>query len=130
MKSWFLAAICSIFFLAPEFGCGGSNMKTHSDNSAHGLQQDRPIIYCWFVEDNGVGRSGYVMFNTRIGRPLRPDEHLYPTLDELRHAIKDREAEAPIVMPKQPDWVPEHWRVRNLSANEAAQLDDSARSRQ
>ncbi len=129
MKISFLAAICSISFLALEFGCGRSDMIAHSDNSAHGLQQNRPIIYCWFVEDNGMGHSGYAVFNTQVGRALRPDEHLYPSLDELRHAIKGHEATAPIVIPKQPDWVPEHWKVRNLSTSETAQLDDSERSR-
>lgn len=130
MKTWFLVAICSIAFLGLEFGCGRSDMKNSSDKSIPGLKPDRPIIYCWFVEDNGMGRSGYVAFNTQVGRPLRPDEHLHPTLDELRHAIKDQEGNAPIVIPKQPDWVPEGWKVRNLSANEAAQLDGSVRSPQ
>ena len=104
-------------------------MITHSDDSAHGLQQDRQIVYCWFVEDNGMGRSGYAAFNTGVSRALEPDEHLYRTIDELGHAIKGHEATAPIVIPIQPDWVPEHWKVRNLSTNEAAQLDDSTRRR-
>jgi hypothetical protein len=105
-------------------------MITYSDNSAHGSQQDSAIIYCWFVEDNGMGHSGYVTFNTRVGRPLRPDEHLYPTLEQLSGAIKGHEAAAPIVIPKRPDWVPEHWKVRDLSTNEASLLAHLTRSHQ
>jgi len=90
----------------------------------------RPVIYCWFVEDNGAGGSGYAVMDASLAKPLRPGERLYHTLDEVRQSLKYQEGNIPIVIPKRPNCVPECWKVRSLTANEAAQLEDSARSRQ
>ncbi|HXR05325.1 MAG TPA: hypothetical protein VN836_11530 [Verrucomicrobiae bacterium] len=127
MKIRFLAVLCLLSCLALEVGCGKNNnkMETQSHNSTIDLREDHPIVYCWFVEDNGAGRSGYDVFYTEAGRPLEPDERLFSTLEDVRHVLKDqenRDGRSPIVIPKRPDWVPQVWRVRDLSTNEVAQL--------
>jgi hypothetical protein len=97
-------------------------MKSQPDDSKLDSQKDRPIIYCWFVEDNGNGRSGYAVMDTRVGRPLLSDEGLVATVQEIRQVIEREGGKNPIVIPHHPDWVPKEWKVRNLSTNEEAVL--------
>ena len=119
MRTCFLALLCLIL----GAGCGVANktIQIKSDNSSSDSQKDRPIIYCWFVEDNGAGHSGYAIMDTYVGRPLLPGEHLYSSLAEVQQVAKSRSAN-PIIMPQRPGWVPEHWKVRDLSAKEQEQL--------
>jgi hypothetical protein len=120
------------FLLVLEVGCG-THHKTadaQSGNFSPEPKVDRPIVYCWYVADNGAGANGYAFIAASVGRPLRPDERLYHTLNQLGQAVRSQDGGVPIVISKQPDWVPEHWKVRDLTTNEAAQLEDSLRSQQ
>jgi len=82
-------------------------------------------VYCWFVENNGLGHKGYVFINTAMGRPMTTGENLFSTLGELREALKKAEGEPVYLIPKYPNWVPEGWKVRDLDANEVEQLKSS-----
>jgi hypothetical protein len=84
--------------------------------------KDTPIVFCWFVEDNGAGNKGYAFMDARVGRPLTPGERLFSTIEEVREALKKQESKTFVLMPQHPDWVPKGWRVRNLSSNEVDQL--------
>jgi hypothetical protein len=113
-----------------EIGCGTNTkqMDIQPDKSKVDAQKDRPILYCWFVEDNGTRRSGYALMDTRVGRPLLPEEPLFPTLEDVRRELKNQEGNPPVVIPKRPDWVPQVWKVRDLNTKEASQLGISERS--
>jgi hypothetical protein len=100
-------------------------MEIQSHNSTINSQEDHPIVYCWFVQDNGAGRSGYAVWSPEAGAPVEPDNRLFPTLEDVRDVLKDhenRDGRSPVVIPKRPDWVPQVWKVRDLTTNEAAQL--------
>src|SRR5258707_198397 len=132
MQARLLTILCLLSWLVLEVGCriNSEKMEIQSDHSRSDPQDNRSIVYCWFVEDNGAGKSGYVLMNTRVGRPLLPSEHLFTTVQELRRAIRAQEPEDPIIIPKHPDWVPEAWKVRDLNTNEVGQMGFSGRTRQ
>lgn len=127
MKTEFLA-ICAISCLLLETSCNNHmRMDSQSEQPALAAQKDTPIIYCWFVEDNGAGHQGYVFFDAGAGRALLPDERLFSTIEGIRDAIKNR-SKTPYLIPQHPDWVPTGWRVRNLSTNEVDRLGFSSAS--
>lgn len=134
MKIRFLVVLCILSCLALEVGCrkNSNKMEIQSDKSTIDSQEDHPFVYCWFVEDNGAGRSGYAAFYAEAGAPVEPDNRLFQTLEDVRHVFKEHEKldrRSPIVIPKRPDWVPPVWKVRDLNTNEAAQLGFSDWSR-
>src|SRR4051812_31244573 len=91
MRIRILGTLCLLSCLALEVGCEVSSkkMKVHSDNPAIDRQKYRLIVYCWFVENNGAGRSGYAVIDEWDSRPLEPDARLFPTLEEVRHMLKN-----------------------------------------
>ena len=134
MKIQFLGVLCLLSCLALEVGCGknSNKMEIQSHNSTIDSQEDHLFAYCWFVEDNGAGRSGYGVFYTEAGSSLEPDERLFPTLEDVRHVLKihqNKDGRGIIVTPKRPDWVPPVWKVRDLNTNEVAQLGTFERGR-
>jgi len=124
MRIRILRVFCLFSCLILEIGCraNATKMEAHSDNPSINPQKERRIVYCWFVEDNGTGHSGYAVMDTFVGRALQQDERLFPTLGEVHHALMNQDGRNPIIIPKQPDWVPQAWRVRDLSTNEVSQI--------
>ena len=104
--------------------CGCSQKQTDL-TSGRALTGKTTLVYCWFVEDNGCGNKGYVFISSKMGRAMTPSEPLYSTIRELRVALKRIECDLLYLIPKQPGWVPESWKVRNLSSNEVTQLGSS-----
>ena len=124
MKTTFFAIICSVAFIVLDAGCRNHNpkMENSSETATIASDLDRPIIFCWFVEDNGKGGSGYIPFDASSSVPLLPDEHLFSTIEETRRTIKSRVSQTPVLVPQYPEGVPKSWRVRNLSTNEVQQI--------
>ena len=127
MKIRFFGVLCVLSCLALGVGCSNNSnkMEIQSHQSNIDWQNYHPIVYCWFVEDNGAGRSGYGVFFTEAGAPVEPDERLFPTLEDVRHMlkyVKNRDGWSRIVIPTRPSWVPPVWKVRDLNTNEVAQL--------
>ena len=118
MRMKFAASICIVCCFVASCSNRTTRMGNSSETSAADAGKDVAIFFCWFVEDDGRGRSGYALFGTHFGRPLLPDERLCSTIDETRLKIKSQGGKAPIIVPQSPDWVPEGWRVRNLNTNE------------
>lgn len=83
------------------------------------------LVFCWFVEDNGAGHKGYVFIDAGVSRPMTASEPLFSTIEEFGEALKRGEGETLFLVPKYPGWVPEGWRVRNLSSNEVGHLSSS-----
>jgi hypothetical protein len=97
-------------------------MENASENPTLRARKDAQIFFCWFVEDNGAGHSGYVCFGASWGRPLVREERLFSTVEELREALTNQENVTPKVVNLYPDWVPDGWKVRSLTTNEVRQL--------
>jgi hypothetical protein len=123
MKTNFLAVIYLICCLVLEPGCRNHTARVEkpSENTAFRDGNDTPVFYCWFVEDNGAGHTGYVLFGAFWDRPLLPNEPLFSTVEEVREALKN-ESKFPFLVPQHPNWVPEGWRVRDLNSNEVNRL--------
>lgn len=105
-------------------GCKSQNTCTENSSEKPALDTDRnlPLLFCWFVEDDGTGRSGYILFDARISRPLLPTERLLPSVEKVRQTLKDQGLVAPVIVPWHPEWVPEGWKVRDLTKTEAERL--------
>jgi len=104
-----------------------TNVKTSntSEKSISAAGSGTNLVFCWFVEDNGAGHKGYVFIDAAMNRPMTPSEPLFSTLEGFREALKRAEGETIFIVPKYPGWVPQGWRVRNLSSNEVDQLSSS-----
>ena len=108
-------------------GCAYNNVRwsNTSEKEISAAGNSINLVYCWFVEDNGAGHRGYVFIDVGMNRPMTPSENLHSTLEDLREALKRGPGEPLFLVPKYPGWVPEGWRVRNLSSKEVHQLGSS-----
>ena len=124
MKNSFFTYIYFFICLIAAVGCGGhgKNMGTQSVDNGFDMQEERRMFYCWYVENNGVGGKGYAIMDTAVGVPLTPGEHLFSSLQEVQQALRRSGAKPPVIVPRHPEWVPEHWRVRDLTSREFKEL--------
>ena len=79
---------------------------------------DTSVLCCWFVEDNGWGRSGYVAVDGRRGHQPPEGGGLFGTVHELREAIKRQKVDKAEIVPSFGGRVPENWKIRDLTDDE------------
>jgi hypothetical protein len=121
-----ISIVCVLYCLLLA-SCSHNNVRTSNtpERPISAAGNGTNLVYCWFVEDNGAGHRGYVFLDVGMNRAMTPSETLYSTLEELREALRRGEGEPLFLVPKYPGWVPEGWRVRNLSSNEVNRLGSS-----
>jgi len=108
---------CSVLLLA-ACKLSKSTLASSSTDSRPELNPEQVYVFCWFVEDNGVGGSGYAFFSSHWSRPLRTSERLFSSTQEVRSAFPKYGIDCPIILPTPPGWVPEGWKVRELTQSE------------
>ena len=81
-----------------------------------------PVLCCWFVENNGIGGSGYAAVDGRLGAVPPAGGGLFTTVEELRLAIKKQKIQSANIEPSYSGVVPEGWKIRSLTEDELRSL--------
>jgi hypothetical protein len=117
------AVICTCF-LALLSGCARNNPAASSASTKPflGAAINTPSLFCWFVEDNGAGKSGYAAMDGQVGGAYPEGGGLFPTIEQVRDAIRHQQLKTPLIVPHYPGEVPESWKIRSLTTNEVDRL--------
>lgn len=84
--------------------------------------KDAPSLYCWFVEEDGTGHQGYAAMDGRMGSAPSRGGGLFPTIEDVRDAIRHQTIPNPWLIPYCPASTPKGWRIRGLTTNEVERL--------
>ncbi len=124
MKSLLLRIVVGAYCLVLLSSCGKNSekMSDTSDKPTLGAGIDAPSLFCWLVEDDGAGHSGYAVMDGRLGSARPLGGGLFPTIEEVKYAISHQKIKTPYLVPHYPSQVPKGWRIRSLTTNEVDRL--------
>jgi hypothetical protein len=114
------ATFCAVCVLSGCVGVDSTKERTGGPSVLGGGKHTQ-ILYCWYVEDDGSGRSGYVAIDA-IWSYAPPDGGgLFQSIDEVRSAmraqgIRPSQFVAAVMV------TPEGWSTRNLTQGERKAL--------
>jgi hypothetical protein len=124
MKAIILRIVCAASCLLSLLSCDESRMSQENQLEKPRLlaPDDAPSLCCWFVEDDGTGRHGYVGMDAARDYTPPHGGGMFATIEELRDAIRHQKCKTPIIHPQFPASVPQGWRIRDLSKSEVEKL--------
>jgi hypothetical protein len=87
-----------------------------------GASDDALGLCCWFVEDDGVGHSGYAVLDASGSAAYPRGGGLFGTIEEVRDAINRQKVKTPWLIPCYGGDTPPGWKIRRLTTNEVERL--------
>jgi hypothetical protein len=91
-------------------------------NATLGAGKDAVSLWCWFVEDDAAGHSGYATMDGRAGYAPPDGGGLFPTIESVRDAISHQDNKTPWIVPHYGGEIPRGWKIRGLTTNEVERL--------
>ena len=83
---------------------------------------DTPVLLCWFVVHDDLGRSGYAGWDGRLGHVEPAGGGLFPTLEAFRAAMLRSGITNASIEPSYTGAVPAGWDIRGLTLDEIGRL--------
>jgi hypothetical protein len=105
---------------------GNTSVRDGSEKPTLGASEDAVGLCCWFVEDDGVGHSGYAVLDSRVSSAHPRGGGLFGKIEDVREAISRQKVKTPWLIPCYGGETPPGWKIRRLTTNEVERLGLSA----
>jgi hypothetical protein len=101
-------------------GCFTTNHSEKMSSVQHQTlpNESAPALYVWYVEKSPAGQHGYAVADGRVNYPTPDGGGLFPTLRELKAALRSAGVRKVPFMPEWGGVEPPGWKTRPLTQEE------------